>query len=195
MSPRTIAGVRTATRSLLLRDLRGARSRDRQAARGGRRRRATVFVVSGDAVGPEPRRLAPAAGGAGATRLLRLRRDRRARRWQHGRSTRRFDPVQALRDLLPKDFRKNLAREAADRAARQARTAGRHRDLRLVAHHAPTACRPTSRAASGSTSRAASRRARSTPGAEYEAVCRDLEAALADLTDPTTRQARSCATS
>ena len=41
---------------------------------------------------------------------------------------------------------------AADRAARQAGAAGRHRDLRLGAHAGPTACPPTSRAASGSTS-------------------------------------------
>jgi predicted AlkP superfamily phosphohydrolase/phosphomutase len=72
---------------------------------------ATVVVISGDSVVPNHagwhllpevlQRLgylagpvrAPAAGGAG-----------------DGGQTRRFDPVRAVRDLLPKDFRKNLAR-------------------------------------------------------------------------------------
>jgi len=98
---------------------------------------------------------------------------------------RRFDPVKALRDLLPKEFRKNLARKLPtalrDKLAQRVDTAdidwGRTRAF----------CLPTDlegyirvnlrgREPAGCVE----------PGAEYEAVLADLEAALLELRDADT---------
>ena len=97
----------------------------------------------------------------------------------------RFDPVKALRDLLPKEFRKNLARKLPtalrDRLAQRVDTA----DIDWARTRA--FCLPTDlegyirinlrgREPQGIVS----------PGAEYEALLADLEAALLELRDAET---------
>lgn len=145
---------------------------------------AMVMIVSGDGVGPNfagwhllpgilarlgylavPERNGPDAGAAAGAR--------------------KRDPIKALRDLLPKDFRKGLARKLPtrwrDKLAQRVDTA----DIDWARTRA--FCLPTDlegcirvnlkgREPLGIVE----------PGAEYEAVLDDLSAALIDLEDPTT---------
>jgi predicted AlkP superfamily phosphohydrolase/phosphomutase len=145
---------------------------------------AVVLVVSGDAIGPNHAgwHLLPEV-------LARLGQFASAETAQAGDGEApvrtRFDPVRAVRDLLPKDFRKNLARMLPtglrDRLAQRVDTAtidwGRTRAY----------CLPTDlegcirinlqgREPDGQVA----------PGSDYEAACRDLKAALEELVEPET---------
>jgi len=103
------------------------------------------------------------------------------------RGGRRFDPVKALRDLLPKDFRKNLARKLPtalrDKLAQRVDTA----DIdwsRTRAFCLPTDLEGCIRI---------NRKGREPqgivePGDEYRAVLDDLTAGLLELSDPQTGQ-------
>jgi predicted AlkP superfamily phosphohydrolase/phosphomutase len=146
---------------------------------------ALVMIISGDRVGPNfagwhllPDILmrlgyfggAPANGGDSGERPA---------------GARSFDPVKALRDLLPKDFRKSLARRLPtkfrDKLAQRVDTA----DIDWAQTRA--FCLPTDlegyirvnlkgREPLGVVE----------PGAEYETLLDDLSAALAELRDPAT---------
>jgi predicted AlkP superfamily phosphohydrolase/phosphomutase len=144
----------------------------------------TLMVVSGDRCGPNfagwhllPEILARLgyAGGPGT----------QADAPETSRPRARFDPVKALRDLLPKDFRKQLARKLPtalrDKLAQRVDTA----DIDWARTRAY--CLPTDlegyirinlrgREPSGIVE----------PGDEYARVLRDIDSALAELRDPGT---------
>ncbi|HET7585384.1 MAG TPA: alkaline phosphatase family protein [Gemmatimonadaceae bacterium] len=96
-----------------------------------------------------------------------------------------FDPVRALRDLLPKDFRKSLARRLPtalrDRLARRVDTAAIDWS-RTRAYLLPTDLEGCVRI------NLAGREPHGIvqPGAEYDAVCDELCAALTELVNPAT---------
>ena len=98
---------------------------------------------------------------------------------------RRLDPVRALRDLLPKDFRKALARQLPtrlrDKLAQRVDTATFDWP-RIRAYCLPTDLEGCIRI------NLKGREPEGTvePGPEYEALCRDLASALGELTDPAT---------
>lgn len=145
---------------------------------------ASVFVVSGDAVGPNHAcwHLLPDV----LARLGYFASAETARPEDAGGGVEtRFDPVRAVRDLLPKDFRKNLARMLPtglrDRLAQRVDTATFDWS-RTKAYCLPTdleGCIRINLAEREPEGQVA-------PGAEYEEACRDLKAALEELTDPNT---------
>jgi predicted AlkP superfamily phosphohydrolase/phosphomutase len=147
---------------------------------------ATVIVISGDRVGPNHAgwhllpdvlvRLGYLASGD-APRPV----------GEAPRSGRKFDPVKALRDLLPKDFRKSLARKLPtklrDKLAQRVDTA----DIdwsRTRAYCLPTDLEGyirinlSGREPQGIVA----------PGAEYETLLDEISAALTDLADPETNR-------
>jgi len=142
----------------------------------------TVMIVSGDRVGPNHagwhllpeilERLGHAAGPA------------REEAPQPA-APRRFDPVKALRDLLPKEFRKNLARKLPtrlrDKLAQRVDTA----DIdwsRTRAYCLPTDLEGYIRV----NLKGREPQGVVEPGAEYEALLDDLTVALGELRDPQT---------
>jgi predicted AlkP superfamily phosphohydrolase/phosphomutase len=145
---------------------------------------AAVLVVSGDAVGPNHAgwHLLPEV----LARLGYFASAETAQAADAGAPVRtRFDPVRVVRDLLPKDFRKDLARmlptALRDRLAQRVDTAT------IEWNRTRAFCLPTDlegclrinlkgREPDGQVA----------PGAEYEAACRDLKSALEELTDPGT---------
>ncbi len=98
---------------------------------------------------------------------------------------RKLDPVRALRDLLPKDFRKALARKLPtglrDKLAQRVDTAT-FDWARTRAYCLPTDLEGCVRI----NLKGREPEGIVEPGAEYEALCQDLAAALGKLTDPTT---------
>lgn len=143
---------------------------------------AAIFVVSGDAVGPNhagwhllPEVLARLGHFASAD----------TSRPDDGGApvNTRFDPVRAVRDLLPKDFRKNLARMLPtglrDKLAQRVDTATFDWS-RTTAYCLPTDLEGCIRI----NLRGREPEGVVSPGAACQEVCRDLESALADLTDP-----------
>jgi predicted AlkP superfamily phosphohydrolase/phosphomutase len=146
----------------------------------------TVFVVSGDAVGPNHAgwHLLPEV----LARLGYFASAETSQPDDAGAPVKtRFDPVRALRDLLPKDFRKNLARMLPtglrDKLAQRVDTAtvdwGGTRayclptDLEGCIRINVEGREPEGKVA---------------PGAEYEEACRDLKSALEELIEPDTRE-------
>jgi predicted AlkP superfamily phosphohydrolase/phosphomutase len=97
----------------------------------------------------------------------------------------RFDPVRVVRDLLPKDFRKNLARmlptRLRDKLAQRVDTATIDWS-RTKAYCLPTDLEGCVRI----NLEGREPEGQVAPGAEYEAACRDLAAALLELTEPNT---------
>ena len=97
----------------------------------------------------------------------------------------KFDPVRALRDLLPKDFRKNLARRLPialrDKLAQRVDTATFDWS-RTRAYCLPTDLEGCIRI------NLKGREPEGTvePGPDYEALCRDIEGALKALVEPAT---------
>ncbi|MGH6913826.1 MAG: alkaline phosphatase family protein, partial [Geminicoccales bacterium] len=145
---------------------------------------AAVVVVSGDAVGPNHAgwHLLPevlARLGYFASAETAPSDDAGAR------VTTRFDPVRAVRDLLPKDLRKNLARMLPtglrDKLAQRVDTATIDWS-RTRAYCLPTDLEGCIRI----NLEGREPEGQVAPGAEYEAACRDLEAALEELTLPGT---------
>ncbi|HYZ25494.1 MAG TPA: alkaline phosphatase family protein [Geminicoccaceae bacterium] len=146
---------------------------------------ALIVVVSGDAVAPNhtgwyllpevlarlgyfaSAEMAAAPGGAGAEVAT------------------RFDPVRAVRDLLPKDFRKNLARllptGLRDKLAQRVDTATFDWS-RTTAYCLPTDLEGCIRI----NLEGREPEGRVAPGAEYEKACRDLKSALEELVEPDT---------
>jgi predicted AlkP superfamily phosphohydrolase/phosphomutase len=144
----------------------------------------TLFVVSGDAIAANhagwhllPELLARLGYFASAETAPPATNAPAARR--------KLDPVRALRDLLPKDFRQALARQLPtglrDKLAKRVDTAT------FDWQRSRAYCLPTDlegcirinlkgREPEGIVE----------PGAEYEAVCRDLATALEEVKDPTT---------
>jgi predicted AlkP superfamily phosphohydrolase/phosphomutase len=100
-------------------------------------------------------------------------------------STRRFDPIKALRDLLPKDFRKALARRLPtslrDKLAQRVDTADIDWD-RTRAFCLPTDLEGYIRV----NLRGREPEGIVEPGAEYQAVCHELADALGQLRNPVT---------
>jgi len=98
---------------------------------------------------------------------------------------RKLDPVRALRDLLPKDFRKALARKLPtglrDKLAQRVDTAT-FDWTRTRAYCLPTDLEGCIRINLKGREPAGIVE----PGAEYETLCQDLAAALGELTDPAT---------
>lgn len=144
----------------------------------------TVFVVSGDAAAPNhagwhllPDVLARLGYFASAETARPATNAPEARR--------RIDPVRALRDFLPKDFRKALARQLPtrlrDRLAQRVDTAT-YDWARTRAYCLPTDLEGCIRI------NLKGREPEGTvePGAEYEVLCQDLASALRELTDPAT---------
>ncbi len=158
---------------------------------------ATVFVVSGDRIAPNHsgwhllpdvlRRLGmlaePAAGNGHPTGQPHHPDQQGAQ--GTGRAGAGWDPVRALRDLLPKDFRKSLARQLPtalrDRLARRVDTAAIDWS-RTRAYLLPTDLEGCIRV------NLAGREPHGIvqPGAEYDAVCDELTAALLELVNPHT---------
>ncbi len=145
---------------------------------------AAVVVVSGDAVGPNHAgwHLLPevlARLGYFASAETAPSDDAGAR------VTTRFDPVRAVRDLLPKDLRKNLARMLPtglrDKLAQRVDTATIDWS-RTRAYCLPTDLEGCIRI----NLEGREPEGQVAPGAEYEAACRDLKAALEELTLPDT---------
>ena len=145
---------------------------------------ATVLVVSGDAVAPNhagwyllPEVLARLGHFASAETAAPQTNAPEARR--------KLDPVRVLRDLLPKDFRKALARQLPtalrDRLAQRVDTAT-FDWARTRAYCLPTDLEGCIRINLKGREPAGTVE----PGAEYEALCQDLAAALEELTDPAT---------
>jgi predicted AlkP superfamily phosphohydrolase/phosphomutase len=99
----------------------------------------------------------------------------------------RFDPVRAVRELLPKDFRKNLARMLPtglrDKLAQRVDTASFDWQ-RTRAYCLPTDLEGCIRI----NLRGREPEGQVEPGAPYQEACRDLAAALAELTDPDSGQ-------
>ena len=97
----------------------------------------------------------------------------------------RFDPVRALRDLLPTDFRKALARKLPtglrDKLAQRVDTATFDWQ-RTRAYCLPTDLEGCIRI----NLKGREPEGIVEPGAEYENLCQDLASALEDLTDPAT---------
>jgi predicted AlkP superfamily phosphohydrolase/phosphomutase len=143
---------------------------------------AATFVVSGDAVEPNHAgwHLLPEV----LARLGYFASAETSRPEDGGAAVQtRFDPVRALRDLLPKDFRKNLARRLPtrlrDKLAQRVDTATFDWS-RTKAYCLPTDLEGCIRI----NLRGREPEGTVAPGAEYEAACRDLESALRELTDP-----------
>ncbi|HET8649868.1 MAG TPA: alkaline phosphatase family protein [Gemmatimonadales bacterium] len=150
---------------------------------------ATVMIVSGDSVGPNHsgwhllpdvlRRLGVLAEPAAQPEPQ----DQSANRDDAPRPG--WDPVRALRDLLPKDFRKALARKLPtalrDRLARRVDTAAIDWS-RTRAYTLPTDLEGCIRI------NLAGREPFGIvqPGTEYEQLCDELTAALRELTNPAT---------
>jgi predicted AlkP superfamily phosphohydrolase/phosphomutase len=148
---------------------------------------ATVIVISGDRVGPNHAgwHLLPdvLARLGYLTSALSDRKDADAapRRGK-------FDPVKALRDLLPKDFRKSLARKLPtklrDKLAQRVDTA----DIDWSATRA--FCLPTDLEGYIRVNlRGREPQGIVAPGAEYDALLEDIGAALTELVDPETKRA------
>jgi predicted AlkP superfamily phosphohydrolase/phosphomutase len=142
---------------------------------------ASIFVVSGDAVGPNHAgwHLLPEV----LARLGYFASAETSQSDDAGAKVRtRFDPVRALRDLLPKDFRKNLARllptGLRDKLAQRVDTAAFDWS-RTKAYCLPTDLEGCIRI------NLKGREPEGTvaPGAEYEDACRDLKSALQELAD------------
>lgn len=149
----------------------------------------TVFIVSGDGVAPNwsgwhllpdvLRRLGLLAEPAAEPVI----RDANARGGEEARVV--FDPVRALRDLLPKDFRKSLARRLPtrlrDSLARRVDTATIDW-TRTRAFTLPTDLEGCVRV------NVVGREPLGTvqPGAEYDRVCDELTEALLELINPDT---------
>lgn len=152
---------------------------------------ATVLVVSGDGVGPnhsgwhllpdvlrrldllaEPAAEAPPPDAGGEREAA-----------DTGRA--RFDPVRALRDLLPKDFRKAVARRlptrVRDALARRVDTSAIDW-TRTRAYTLPTDLEGCVRV----NLRGREPHGIVEPGEEYERLCDDLTGALLELVDPDT---------
>jgi predicted AlkP superfamily phosphohydrolase/phosphomutase len=145
---------------------------------------AVVLVVSGDAIGPNHAgwHLLPEV-------LARLGHFASAETSQADDAAApvraRFDPVRAVRDLLPKDFRKNLARMLPtglrDKLAQRVDTATV--DWRRTRAY----CLPTDlEGCIRINLKGREPEGQVAPGAEYEAACRDLKAALEELVEPDT---------
>jgi predicted AlkP superfamily phosphohydrolase/phosphomutase len=145
---------------------------------------AAVFVVSGDAVGPNHAgwHLLPEV-------LARLGYFASAETMQSDDAGAQvktpFDPVRAVRDLLPKDYRKNLARMLPtglrDKLAQRVDTATFDWS-RTRAYCPPSDLEGCIRI----NLRGREPRGQVAPGAEYEEACRDLKSALEDLVEPDT---------
>lgn len=145
---------------------------------------ASIFVVSGDAVGPNhagwhllPEVLARLGYFASA--------ETAAPGDAQAPVKHRFDPVRAVRDLLPKDLRKNLAgllpTGLRDKLAQRVDTANFDWS-RTRAYCLPTDLEGCIRI------NLKGREPEGTvePGAAYEEACRELKVALEELTDPNT---------
>jgi predicted AlkP superfamily phosphohydrolase/phosphomutase len=145
-----------------------------------------VFVVSGDAIGPNHAgwHLLPDV----LARLGYFASAETAQPDDDGPQVKpRFDPVRAVRDLLPKDFRKNLARMLPtglrDKLAQRVDTASFDWQ-RTRAYCLPTDLEGCIRI----NLRGREPEGQVEPGAPYQEACRDLAAALAELTDPDSGQ-------
>jgi predicted AlkP superfamily phosphohydrolase/phosphomutase len=143
---------------------------------------AAIFVVSGDAVGPNHAgwHLLPEVLG----RLGYFASAETSRPDDAGEQVKtRFDPVRAVRDLLPKDFRKNLARMLPtglrDKLAQRVDTATFDWG-RTKAYCLPTDLEGCIRI----NLQGREPEGLVAPGADYEEACQDLRTALADLIDP-----------
>jgi predicted AlkP superfamily phosphohydrolase/phosphomutase len=145
---------------------------------------AAVFVVSGDAIGPNHAgwHLLPEV----LARLGYFASAETAPFDDAGAQVKtRFDPVRAVRDLLPKDFRKNLARMLPtglrDKLAQRVDTATIDWS-RTRAYCLPTDLEGCIRI----NLEGREPEGQVAPGAAYEAACRDLKSALEELIEPDT---------
>ncbi|MGH6904709.1 MAG: hypothetical protein ACREIR_18435, partial [Geminicoccaceae bacterium] len=145
---------------------------------------AAVFVVSGDAIGPNHAgwHLLPEV----LARLGYFASAETAPADDAGAQVKtRFDPVRAVRDLLPRDFRKNLARMLPtglrDKLAQRVDTATIDWS-RTRAYCLPTDLEGCIRI----NLEGREPEGRVAPGAAYEAACHDLKSALEELTLPDT---------
>ncbi len=171
---------------------------------------ATVFVVSGDGVGPNRsgwhllpdvlRRLGllaepqsagdagPAAEGSGEDARSQPGDVAGSQRGEDASGRPGFDPVKALRDLLPKDFRKALARRLPtrlrDALARRVDTAGIDWS-RTRAFTLPTDLEGLVRV----NLRGREPQGIVEPGREYDQLCEELTVALLELVNPATGKA------
>jgi predicted AlkP superfamily phosphohydrolase/phosphomutase len=144
----------------------------------------TVVVISGDRVGPNY-----AGWHLLPDMLVRLgylaRGESQDGREGRAASKKKFDPVKSLRDLLPKDFRKSLARQLPtklrDKLAQRVDTA----DIDWSQSRA--FCLPTDLEGYIRVNlRGREPQGIVEPGAEYESVLDDLSAALTEVREPAT---------
>jgi predicted AlkP superfamily phosphohydrolase/phosphomutase len=145
---------------------------------------ASVFVISGDAVGPNRTNwylLPEILGRLGVFASADATPPQTGSSEQPGRARR--DPIKVIRDLLPQDLRKALARRLPtrlrDSLARRVDTAAIDWS-RTRAYCLPTDLEGCIRINLAGREPAGVVQ----PGAEYEALCNELAAALAELVEP-----------